>query len=1120
MFLQGTATAGWLGPRLCSGQSEHAPVQPLSVRFPKAPPYEEKYRYVDPAADKFASEKEAAEIESLLDRLFETKTLPRADGFSGISPLPRRYRTVAGEVSVAEFDRDDQRWIQGLHGWIDLLGKIRGARFFVLPEGRVRYEISSRNAGGLEYRVGQRLQHWSGGRIRSFEPLKETRARAAEPLFSDVTARLFGDEPSFREQLQAGIPYWRSRLDAACGINVYGQNGIAAGDIDQDGWDEVYVCQPGGLPNRLYKRRRDGTMQDVTEQARLGVLDDTSCALFVDFRNTGLQDLVILTSARPLYFLNRGDGTFLHQPEGFRFSSPPQGAFTGMSAADYDLDGKTDLYLCSYLYFRSEDQYRYPAPYHDTRTGPPNFLFRNRLEPDSAGFFEDVTEAAGLNQNNDRYSFAAAWCDYDGDGRPDLYIANDFGRNNLYKNEGGRFRDVAGEAGVEDIGPGMSVSWLDYDGDGRPDLYVTNMWSASGQRVVADEAFPHDGKDLAEAYQRHSKGNSFYRNRGDGTFEETSAEQGVEMGRWSWSGDALDLDADGVPEIYVTAGMLTNQSRQDLESFFWRQVAAASPGELKASAGYENGWNALNQLIREDYSWNGREANVLYARRNGSYHDVSGISGLDFADDSRAFAATDTTGDGSLDLFLKSRLGPQVRALENRWAQNNSRIVLSLTGTKSNRDAIGAWVRVEHDGGAGSQVLSAGSGYVSQHTKRLHFGLGRSAVADTVTIRWPSGRLEKLRELQASYLYEIEEGVGVSRRMRLLGAPAEGASPVTVRGRNEEVFEAAWLFEPVALPESRRGPGYLCLVRDEPPPRPENVPWEVVRLGGEENKRAALYSLFRRYLFDYRTALALPLVLLIDEQARVHKIYPSVPAEAALRRDLEAMRQTDRLALALPFPGRYFGRPSRNYYQLGAAFLGVGYPEAALPYLEEVIERNSENSKAQLALGQIHLQAGRLSEARAHSEQAIALNPQSPEAWNNLGGVEMAGERYQQALRHFNKSLSINGGLAFALVNAGQAHARLGDASKAEEMFRRALTADPDDAERRNEGPRDSWRQRDRGRRLGDSRDRRSPCCSGPGLGRGALSQPRRGRFRRDHRRFGYGPEHRFRGLGLRLLRF
>src|SRR5262249_26719288 len=152
---------------------------------------------------------------------------------------------------------------------------------------------------------------------------------------------------------------------------------------------------------------------------------NTPSALFLDLCNRGLQDLVVLTADGPLLFLNHGDGTFRHKPGAFRFAAPPQGAFTGMAAADYDRDGRLDLYLCTYIYFQSEDQYTYPVPYYDSRNGPPNYLFRNRLTGAGEGFFEDVTAQSGIGQNNDRYSFAAASCDFDGDGWPDLYVAND-----------------------------------------------------------------------------------------------------------------------------------------------------------------------------------------------------------------------------------------------------------------------------------------------------------------------------------------------------------------------------------------------------------------------------------------------------------------------------------------------------------------------------------------------------------------------------------------------------------------------------------------------------------------------------------------------------------------------
>ena len=184
------------------------------------------------------------------------------------------------------------------------------------------------------------------------------------------------------------------------------QQRIAAGDFDNDGFDEIHICQPAGLPNRLYKNHGDGTFEDITAKAGVGVLDNTTSALFLDLRNSGLQDLVVLCGPGPLLFLNNGDGTFRNLPNAFRFAKPPQGSFTGMAAADYDGDGRLDLYLCCYVYFQSEDQYRYPVPYHDARNGPPNFLFRNHLDKDG-GFFEDVTDQSGLNENNDRYSFAA-----------------------------------------------------------------------------------------------------------------------------------------------------------------------------------------------------------------------------------------------------------------------------------------------------------------------------------------------------------------------------------------------------------------------------------------------------------------------------------------------------------------------------------------------------------------------------------------------------------------------------------------------------------------------------------------------------------------------------------------
>jgi tetratricopeptide (TPR) repeat protein len=1052
-FLLSTA-AGSLAWRL----PETAAAAPFPVRPREAPAYEQLFSLIEPGHDEFAGEKTAAAIADVLDKLIGSRILPLDPGFRGGSPLPAGYRTVAPDVAVAEFDRATAIDFAGALGkWLDSLGAVRAARYFVLPRDRVRYEIASSSANGqLQYRVGLWKQVWHEGRLLEFEPIEETLVTAAKPLFEDVTAWAFRESESFRQQLSRGVPYWRAKIDSASGIDVYGNNGIAVGDIDGDGFDEIYVCQPGGLPNRLYKNRGDGTLDDVTDHAGVGLLDDTTCALFLDLRGIGRQDLVVATIGSPLLFLNEGNGRFREKKDAFRFRSAPQGTFTGMAAADYDRDGRVDLYLCTYIYFQSEDQYRYPVPYYDSRNGPPNFLFHNELTEDGGGYFEDVTAQTGIGENNDRYSFAPAWCDFNGSGWPGLYVANDFGRGNLYRNERGRFRDVAREAGVGDPGPGMSAAWFDYNGDGQPDLYVSNMWTAAGQRVVEDKAFqPGAGESVREAYRRHARGNSLYRNRGDGSFASTAAERGVEMGRWACGADGIDFDNDGVPEIYITCGMLTNSS-PELMSFFWRQVVARSPASSTASPPYENGWNALNQLIRGEASWNGREPNVLYARRGERFYDYSGVSGLDFAEDSRAFAVTDFDGDGNLDLVLKSRLGPQLRVLRNRWGSGGKAIAFDLRGTKSNRDAIGARVEVEHAGKKVVRYLQAGSGYLAQHTKRLFFGLGDSPAPVKVTVLWPSGLTQEIHNLAAGSRYQITEGAAEWTSDRFVSAAravADGAAGIPVD--NQPGLSSTWLLEPVPLPEVRTGPALLCLYAGTKPATPTGLPFQALDLGAAPPEAAAMYSLFRSYLFDYRVdyraGLELPLPLLIDKRGFVHKIYASVPADAELRRDLIRMREPDRARLALPFDGRYVTLPHRNYLRLGAAFLWAGYNDAALVYLSEVVRTSPDNAKAHLAVGQIHLEAGRPADARTHLETAARLNPASADVWTNLGSLEAAAGNHRAALMNFEKALSIAPGSVFVLVSAAREHGKLGDAQEAEQMLSRAIELDPANADAANQ---------------------------------------------------------------------
>jgi Flp pilus assembly protein TadD len=1019
-------------------------------------PYEALRRFILPGQDEYAVEQTAAEIERRLGSAISNgQALPAAGSAAGQSPMPKHFRALAPDLEEAEFDAADVDWAAGWKRWVASLGTVRRWQFSALPDSVVRFEVSGEADGRVYHRVGRWRQVWSEGRLVEFRPLEEHKATASRPWFRDVTTAAFARCESFAAQLAKGIPYWRSTLDPATGIDVYGNNGIAVGDIDNDGLDEVYVCQPGGLPNRLYKFREDGTFEDITHVWNAGLVDDTSCALFLDLRNTGVEDLVVLRDSGPVLLLNRGD-KFELRTDAFAFATAPAGAFTGMAAADYDKDGKLDLYLCTYVYFQTEAQYTYPSPYHDAQNGPPNFLFHNRLNQDGSGQFADVTAETGINENNNRFSFAPAWCDYNDDGWPDLFVANDFGRKNLYRNRDGRFHDVAEEAGVEDLGPGMSASWFDYDGDGRADLYVANMWSPSGQRVVEDPGFT-PARDLKEAYRRHTKGNSLFRNRGDGSFEETTQKEHAWFARWAWSSGGHDLDNDGRPELVITCGMLTNASRTDLMSFFWRQVVSHAPVKKMPSAAYEGGWNAINQFAREEYSWEGNEPNVLHARRDGRFYDFSGVSGLDFAEDGRAFAVVDFDGDGRPDILLKNRLGPQVRVLQNACTGNRRSVGLKLIGTKSNRDAIGA--RVEVDGQV--KWLAAGSGYLSQHGKTLLFGLGEAEEAKHVRILWPSGEIQELASLKAGYVYWVTEGEKglVSLAMRV---PRSLASLPVVFDNTLALRDTVFV-DPLPLPEKIGGPALLIITSGDKAVQPqgaqhESVKVETVDVGAGENDRRRIWAIFRRYLFDWRAELETPFCLLLDKDGRALKVYAQVPSARQAAQDLcqlagdcPAGEASAPAAQARGvFEGYSIKQPRRDFFKQGAAYLWSGYPEQALPYLEEVLRRTPENPRVLLLVGQIHARANRVDKARAALERALELNPNLAEAYAELAGLSENSHDWRGALSLYEKALEIKPDMVFTLLDAARMAETLGDNARNERYIRKALEADPQSADAEN----------------------------------------------------------------------
>ncbi|MDQ6704370.1 MAG: tetratricopeptide repeat protein, partial [Acidobacteriota bacterium] len=586
-------------------------------------------------------------------------------------------------------------------------------------------------------------------------------------------------------------------------------------------------------------------------------------------------------------------------------------------------------------------------------------------------------------------------------------------------NQGGHFRDMAASAGVEDIGPGMSAAWFDYDHDGQPDLYVANMWTAAGQRVTADPHFEPTHAGLEDAYHRHTMGNSLYRNGGNGAFEQTTEHQHAAFGRWAWSSGGHDLDNDGNAEIFITCGMLTNESATDLGSFFWRQVVAKSPVKRQPSSAYENGWNALNQFIREEYSWNGREPNVLHVRRGDRYYDFSGVSGLDFADDSRAFAITDFDGNGRPDIILKSRLAPQVRILQNNCAGANNSIAFELRGTKSNRDAIGARIQIDRQ----TKWLDAGSGFLSQHSKRILFGLGANESARQIRVTWPSGAEQHFSDLRAGHIYRLVEGSPKPETIPF--HPQRPLPSKEVPADNRLALHDTWFLEPVPLPDAQRGPGLFVLEKATPE-----------------------YEIFRRYLFDWRTSLQTPFALLLNDAGQAVKVYASVPSKQQVKSDLAQLQNASELAL--PFAGTYIASPHRDFFKFGAAYLWSGYPQQALPYLEQVLRRTPDNARVLVLVGQIHLLANRPDAAQQHFTDAVKATPSYAEAWSGLGDLCESRNDSQKALENYQHALTLKPDLLYTLLNAGRSADKLNLPAKAEAFYRQAQQIDPQSPEAAN----------------------------------------------------------------------
>ncbi len=516
------------------------------------------------------------------------------------------------------------------------------------------------------------------------------------------------------------------------------------------------------------------------------------------------------------------------------------------------------------------------------------------------------------------------------------------------------------------------------------------------------------------------------------------------------SSDAWDFDHDGFPDLYIANGMLSGPLRPDLNnadlnSFFWRQVVANSPDTAKPSQDYEQGWNAINELIRADYTWSGYERNVFYANnRDGTFSDVSGAVDLDCLEDGRSFALADFDHDGRQEVFLKNRNAPQLRVLKNVAEELPPSIAFRLRGIKSNPDAIGAAVVVEAQSGRQTRMLQAGSGFLAQHSKDVFFGLGHTEGPVNASIRWPSGLVQQLHDLPINHRVWVEEGAEPSRieafkSSSVRSEPAQAAEilPSTIE---------TWLLVPVPAPDlalPKGKPSLLQLTFDQER--------QVLSVSADV---AGAYNVLYRYLFDRHRDLTLPTSFLIDSHGDIVKVYQGPVNPREVEEDFKRIPQTaeQRLVKALPFPGNAetyeFGR---NNLSLGSAFFQRGYYDQAEASFQRALRDDPSSAEAQYGLGSVYLKQEKNGDARASFEQALKLTANYPDtvpnAWNNLGLLATREGRTSDAIGHFQEALRLSPDYWIALENLGNAYRQQKRWDEARAVLERVVAIRPKDPE-------------------------------------------------------------------------
>jgi enediyne biosynthesis protein E4 len=517
--------------------------------------------------------------------------------------------------------------------------------------------------------------------------------------------------------------------------------GVAFYDYDNDGWLDIFLVNGSRLEgfasgqeptSHLFKNNRDGTFTDVTEKAGLKRSGWGQGVCVGDYDNDGFDDLFVTYFGKNVLYHNNGNGTFTDVSEKAGVAGKKTRWGTGCAFVDYDRDGHLDLFVANYI---ALDLATAPVPESGpclykgvmVACGPPglagdtNILYHNN----GNGTFTDVSEAAGITQANGFYGLGVLTGDFDNDGWPDIYVANDSTPSAMYQNKrNGKFVDVGMEAGCvlsADGKPqaGMGVSAADYDLDGNLDIVKTN--------------FAGDTPSL-------------YHNKGNWNFEDSTFTGGLGAHTQflGWGCGFFDMDNDGWPDILICNGHVYPEVEQ-----------------LKTEAGYP-------------------QRKLLYRNlRNGHFEDVSmnAGAGLSTPYASRGCAFGDFDNDGDLDIVVNTINDyPQLVRCDSRLS--NNWIKVKIIGTRSNRSGIGARLkcitRVPGQEKPHSQIdeVRSGGSYISQNDLRVHFGIGKAEKIELLEIRWPSGQVDTLKDVKPNQQLFVEEGKGIVRTMQFPPAKA------------------------------------------------------------------------------------------------------------------------------------------------------------------------------------------------------------------------------------------------------------------------------------------------------------------------------------------------------------